>query len=120
MKILVCEDDIMVAKAIEHRLTQESYQIEIAQDGRSAAEKIKNQTYDLIITDMMMPFMSGLELINLLRNQLKRTTPLIVLSKLDNEDSIIEAFNLGADDYIKKPFSPNELNIRVKRLLLKK
>ena len=120
MKILVCEDDFMMIKAIEHKLQREGYQVEVANDGRSAVEKIKSGTYDLIITDLLMPFTGGLELINMTRNELGKTTPIIVLSKVGNEETIIEAFKLGADDYLTKPFSPNELSIRVKRFLLKR
>jgi DNA-binding response OmpR family regulator len=120
MKILVCEDDYMVIKAIEHKLSREGYEVEIANDGRQATEKIKTQEYDLMITDLLMPFTGGLELINLLRNEMKKTLPIIVLSKVGNEETIIEAFKLGADDYLTKPFSPNELSIRVKRFLIKR
>ncbi len=120
MKILVCEDDYMVIKAIEHKLTREGYQVEIAIDGRMAEEKLRTQNYDLIITDLLMPFSGGLELINLLRVDLQKSTPMIVLSKVGNEETIIEAFKLGADDYLTKPFSPNELSIRVKRFLIKR
>lgn len=120
MKIIVCEDDYMVIKAIEHKLTREGYQVEIANDGRVAVEKLRSQTYDLIITDLLMPFTGGLELINLIRVDLQKKTPIIVLSKVGNEETIIEAFKLGADDYLTKPFSPNELSIRVKRFLVKR
>jgi DNA-binding response OmpR family regulator len=120
MKILVCEDDFMMIKAIEHKLQREGYQVEVANDGRTAVEKIKGDEFDLIITDLLMPFTGGLELINMTRNELNKTTPIIVLSKVGNEETIIEAFKLGADDYLTKPFSPNELSIRVKRFLIKK
>ena len=120
MKILVCEDDFMIVKAIEHKLLKDGYEVQIAQDGKEASEEIKNNSYDLILTDILMPFLGGLELINLIRNQLQKDTPIIVLSRLGNEESIIEAFKLGADDYITKPFSPSELSLRVKRLLIKR
>ena len=120
MKILVCEDDYMVVKAIEHKLTRDGYEVEIANDGKVASEMIRNNEYDLVITDLLMPFTGGLEIINLMRNKLEKTTPMIVLSKVGNEETIIEAFKLGADDYLTKPFSPNELSIRVKRFLIKK
>jgi two-component system response regulator VicR len=82
--------------------------------------RINKTDYDLIMTDLLMPFVGGLELINTVRNELHLSTPIIVLSTLSNEDSIIEAFKLGADDYITKPFSPNEVSIRVKRLLIRR
>jgi len=120
MKILVCEDDYMMIKAIQHKLMSEGYEVDVASDGNKVVEMINQNNYDLIMTDLMMPFIGGLELINKIKNELKLNAPIIVLSTLSNEDSIIEAFKLGADDYITKPFSPNELSIRVKRLLIKK
>ncbi len=119
MKILICEDDIMMVKAIELKLAKENHQVVIAGNGKIASEKLKTDNFDLIITDLLMPFLGGLELINLVRNELKKTTPIIVLSKIGTEDTIVEAFKLGADDYLTKPFSPNELSIRVKRFSLK-
>jgi len=110
----------MVIKAIEHKLTREGYEVDVANDGRMANEKLRSKEYDLVITDLLMPFTGGLELINLLKNDLQKSTPIIVLSKVGNEETIIEAFKLGADDYLTKPFSPNELSIRVKRFLIKR
>lgn len=120
MKILVCEDDYMMVKAIEHKLKNDGYIIDVVTDGNQASEKISQVSYDLVMTDLLMPFVGGLELINIIRNDLKLKMPIIVLSRLGNEDTIIEAFKLGADDYITKPFSPNEVSIRVKRLLIKR
>ncbi len=120
MKILVCEDDYMVVKAIEHKLTRDGYEVDIANDGKAASEKIRAEEYDLVITDLLMPFTGGLEILNLMRTELQKSTPMIVLSKVGNEETIIEAFKLGADDYLTKPFSPNELSIRVKRFLIRK
>jgi two-component system, OmpR family, response regulator VicR len=120
MKILVCEDDFMMIKAIEHKLKSEGYEVEVAVDGNQAVDKINQFNYDLIMTDLLMPFVGGLEIINKIRNEMHLKVPIIVLSALGNEDTIIEAFKLGADDYITKPFSPNELSIRVKRLLIRR
>lgn len=120
MKILVCEDDFMITKAIEHKLISEGHEVDVASDGNEAMNRISKTHYDLIMTDLLMPFVGGLELINTVRNELHLGTPIIVLSTLSNEDSIIEAFKLGADDYITKPFSPNEVSIRVKRLLIRR
>ncbi len=120
MKILVCEDDFMMIKAIEHKLKSDQYEVDVANNGNLAIEKIKLTNYDLIITDLLMPFIGGIELINIVRNELSLKMPIIVLSTLSDEDSIIEAFKLGADDYMTKPFSPSEVSIRVKRLLIKR
>lgn len=119
-KILVCEDNEVIIKVIEYKLRRDGYIVEIAKDGNSAIEKLNQTSYDLILTDMLMPFIGGLELINKIRNELKSNVPIIVLSALVQENTIIEALKLGADDYITKPFSPNELSLRVKRLLIRK
>lgn len=119
-KILVCEDNEVIIKVIEYKLRRDGYIVEIAKDGNSAIEKLNQTSYDLILTDMLMPFTGGLELINKIRNELKSNVPIIVLSALVQENTIIEALKLGADDYITKPFSPNELSLRVKRLLIRK
>lgn len=119
-KILVCEDNDVIIKVIDYKLRHEGYSVEIAKDGNAAFEKLKNASYDLILTDLLMPFSGGLELINRIRNEIKSDVPIIVLSALVQEETIIEALKLGADDYITKPFSPNELSLRVKRLLIRK
>ncbi len=120
MKILICDDDIMMIKAIEHKLKSSGYEIDVASDGNQASEKVRNNKYDIIITDLLMPFVSGLELINIIRNELKLTTPIIVLSQMGNEETVLQTFQLGADDYVTKPFSPNELSVRISKLLIKR
>lgn len=120
MKILICDDDVIMVKAIEHKLKSDGYEIDIAVDGIQASEKIAKNEYDLIMTDLLMPFFGGLELVNKVRNEMNLKVPIIVLTRVGNEDTIIEAFKLGADDYVTKPFSPNELSIRVKRLLIRR
>lgn len=117
MKILVCEDDFMMLKTIEHKLKRAGYEVDLAKDGKVAFDKIKSNNYNLVITDMLMPYSTGGEVINLLKKVLHRTTPVIVLSKIGMEKTVLGAFDMGADDYIVKPFSPNELLVRIKKLL---
>lgn len=117
MKILVAEDEPMLLKTIELKLKKEGYEVIVTADGRQAAEQIESANPDMVITDIMMPYVSGLELINLIRQKLNRKTPVIMLSAMEQEKVVMEAFELGADDYITKPFSLNELVIRVKRLV---
>jgi len=117
MKILVAEDEPMLLKTIELKLKKEGYDVIVTADGRQAAEQIELANPDMVITDIMMPYVSGLELINLIRQKLNRKTPVIILSAMEQEKVVMEAFELGADDYITKPFSLNELVIRVKRLV---
>ena len=119
MNILVCEDDMMTQKALEHRLFQDGYQVITAKDGREAIETLKSKEIDFVLTDLHMPFVSGLELISYIRNDLKKNIPIVMLTRVGLEDTVLQAFELGADDYITKPFSPNELSLRIKRVLLK-
>lgn len=117
MKILVVEDEELMLKALEFRLKKDGYTITRAIDGRDAIKKINEEEFDMVITDIMLPFNNGLEIVNHVKVKLKRTTPVIVLSAVGLENVVLEAFELGADDYITKPFSPTELSIRVKKLL---
>ena len=119
MKILICEDDEMVLKMVEFKLRKEGYEVHLAHDGKEASTQIQELKPDLIITDIMMPYLNGLEIVNLVRKTLKFTTPIIIVSSIGLEKTVLEAFQLGADDFITKPFSPNELSVRVKKLLMK-
>jgi DNA-binding response OmpR family regulator len=115
MKILVVEDEPLMLKTISLKLTKEGYDVITAEDGKSAMDKIKSELPQLVITDIMMPYVSGLEIVSYIKN-CDSKIPVIVLSAMGQEKTVLEAFNLGADDYMTKPFSPNELVIRVKRL----
>jgi DNA-binding response OmpR family regulator len=117
MKILVAEDETIMLKTIDLRLRKDGYEVFLAEDGRKALEQVVALLPDLIITDIMMPYASGLEIIGLVRTITEKRIPVIILSAMGQEDVVLEAFQLGADDYITKPFSPNELSVRVKRLL---
>ncbi len=115
-KILVIEDNPMVVKSLEFKLTKEGYEVTTAIDGRSAMEELETNSFDLILTDLMLPFVSGSQLIEHIKKNYP-TIPIIVLSTATQEDIITDAFNMGVDDFISKPFSPNELTLRVKRSL---
>jgi DNA-binding response OmpR family regulator len=120
IKILICEDDLMTLKALEHKLKNEGYETITALDGKQAIDIItNNRTIDLLLTDLHMPLTSGLELITHVRNVLKSNIPIVMLTRVGLEDTVLHAFELGADDYITKPFSPEELSLRIKRLLMK-
>jgi DNA-binding response OmpR family regulator len=115
MKILVAEDELIMLKTIELRLKKDGHEITTCSDGREAIKKIEEINPDLIITDIMMPFASGLEIIEEVKRKSGKRIKIIVLSAMGQENVVLEAFQLGADDYITKPFSPNELSMRVKR-----
>lgn len=116
LKIVLAEDNTTLSLLLKFRLEKEGYELIMAEDGKEAIEYIEQQTPDLIITDIMMPFVSGLEVISHVRNKLNLKTPIIVFSSAGQEEMVLKAFNLGANDFMGKPFSPNELVIRIKRL----
>jgi len=119
--ILVIEDDEIMLKAIKNILSKDGYNVLIAKDGKDAFENIQTKTFDLVLTDLMMPYANGLEIVSRIRQEEKNNnTGVIVVSSVGNEDTITEAFRLGADDYLKKPIMAGELLIRIRRLLNEK
>lgn len=116
-KIVLAEDNSTLSLLLKFRLEKEGYDLFMAIDGKEAIQNIEDHTPDLIITDIMMPFFSGLEVISHVRNKLDSEVPIIVFSAAGQEEMVLNAFNLGANDFMGKPFSPNELIIRVKRLI---
>lgn len=119
MKILIAEDDEMMLKTIEFKLIREGYQVISCGDGQEALLKIVSEKPDLILSDIEMPFASGLDIVNRVKIELKLSIPIIILSSVGLEKTVLQAFELGADDFITKPFSPSELIVRIKRLINK-
>jgi DNA-binding response OmpR family regulator len=118
MLILIAEDDELILKTIEHKLLKEGHEVILTRNGKEAIEKLKDEEVDLAITDIMMPFASGIEILSAIRSVGKKT-PVIMLSSMGQEEVVLNAFDLGASDFIVKPFSPNELMLRVKRFMTK-
>jgi DNA-binding response OmpR family regulator len=116
MKILIAEDDSVTLALIRHQLEKDNYTISAYTDARDALQSLETFKPDLIITDIVMPFTSGLELISIIRSSGIKT-PILVLSAFDEEETVLEALSLGANDFITKPFNNAELSMRVKRLL---
>jgi two-component system response regulator VicR len=116
-KIVIAEDNSLLSSLLKFRLEKEGYKLLIAENGKQAIELIEEQAPELILTDIMMPYISGLEVISHVRNKLNRLTPIIVFSAAGQEEIVLKAFNLGATDFMSKPLSPNELVLRIKRLL---
>lgn len=120
MKILIAEDEAMMLAALQKNLEDDGYEVIVATDGQEAIELFQNHTPDLVVTDILMPYATGLELIATIRSHSEPNTPIIVLSAMGQEATVLEAFNLGADDFLTKPFNPTELSLRVRRLLKRK
>ena len=116
MKILICEDEEIMLTALEFRLKKQGYEVIRAEDGQVAIDKIRTEDPDLIIADIMMPHVSGLELITFVRQDQHKDTPIIVISALELDEVVLEASRLGANDFISKPFKPIELILRIKRI----
>jgi len=116
-QILLAEDNATLALLLKIRIEKEGYTPIIAENGKRAIELIESEKPDLILTDIMMPFVSGLEVISHVRNNLKLQTPVVVFSSAGQEEMVLKAFSLGANDFISKPFSPNEFMVRLRRFL---
>jgi two-component system, OmpR family, KDP operon response regulator KdpE len=113
--ILVVDDEAQITRVLKTALSAQGYSIRTAGDGREALQEIKTWSPDLIITDLRMPNMDGLELCRKVRTESR--VPIIVLSVKGEETIKIEALDAGADDYVTKPFSVNELLARVRAAL---
>ena len=111
-KILVCDDDKEIVEAIEIYLTQDGHQVLEAYDGIEALEILKKESVDLLIMDIMMPRMDGIRATLKIREE--NNIPIIILSAKSEDADKILGLNIGADDYITKPFNPLELVARVK------
>ena len=113
--ILVCDDDKEIVEAIEIYLTQEGYHILKAYDGTEALEMLEREEVHLLLLDVMMPKLDGIRATLKIRE--KNSIPIIILSAKSEDADKILGLNVGADDYVTKPFSPLELVARVKSQL---
>lgn len=117
-RILIIDDNDIVQMVLQKILVREGYAVDIATNGKEGLELIDRENYDLIITDLMMPYANGFEIISKIRQHPKGVrAPIIIISAVTQEQSVTEGFKLGADDYLKKPITGKELVIRVRRLL---
>lgn len=117
--VLVIEDDPTISSLIEFRLKRDGYVIAKAADGHAAMAAFATHTVpDLVVMDVMMPFHDGYELLTNLRSRaLWRHVPVIMLTSMSREEDILKGLQMGATDYVIKPFRPAELSARVKSLL---
>ena len=112
MNILLIEDEAKFAKILKKGLQQSGYEIDLAADGEEGYEKVRSNNYDLILLDLMLPKMSGLDLIPKIR-ECKPTIPIIAVTAKSSVDDRVQGLNLGCDDYLPKPFSFAELLARI-------
>lgn len=114
-KILIVDDEERIRRLLNMYLARENYEIAEAENGQEALELALNEEFNCILLDIMMPEMDGIEVAKRLRNE--KSTPIIMLTAKGEENNRVEGFEVGADDYIVKPFSPREVVLRVKAIL---
>ena len=117
-RILVAEDDPVTARFVGSLLEEHGYDVVVAEDGDHALEMAAEAAPDLIVSDLVMPYRDGYEVLRALRNDPRfRAVPVVILSMRDREEDIVRGFEQGADDYVVKPFNARELVARIRKLL---
>lgn len=114
-KILVVDDEPAIVTLLKYNLEKEQYDVDVAYDGETAYQKASDRHYDFIILDLMLPKLDGLEVTKRLRTD-RNKTPIMILTAKDSETDKIVGLELGADDYVTKPFSPREIIARIKAI----
>ena len=116
-RVLIVDDDPDIQRLVSYNLTQAGYDVATAENGRKAIESVQKQPPDLIILDLMLPDVDGIEVCKTLRlRESSRRIPIVMLTARGEEIDRVVGFELGADDYVMKPFSPRELVLRVKSI----
>ena len=117
-RVLIADDDPLLRSLLVHKLSADGHHVLVAEDGAQALAAIQEQNPDLIVLDALMPVMDGFEVLRRLKGGHLSSAPVIMLTALKREKDIVGALQLGAADYLVKPFIPDELSERVRRLLL--
>ncbi len=116
IKILLLEDDTILQEIIEEFLIERGYEVDSFENGEKALDAIEQKKYDMLLLDVNVPEIDGFEIVEYLRN-IKNKTPAIFITSLTNIKYLQKAFAIGANDYLKKPFDLEELDIRIKHHL---
>ncbi|BFM44417.1 hypothetical protein CFS9_30580 [Flavobacterium sp. CFS9] len=116
-KIMIIDNDDMTVEILKFILKKEGFKVSIAKDGLNAMERLPIIMPDLVITTITVPLKSGLEIINEIKQNYSNIFVVALSSLGEEENTVEEAFELGVDDFIAKPFNPNELLLRIKRFL---
>lgn len=118
-KIIIIEDDVSLGRFLELELNHEGYNSSIEKDGRAGLERLEKEEFDLLILDVMLPSLNGMEILRRLR-QAEKHIPVIMLTARDQVMDKVMGLDLGADDYMTKPFAIEELLARIRRILRNK
>jgi two-component system OmpR family response regulator len=116
MRILVVEDDTVLAAALTRALTQAAYVVDLAEDGEIANEALRINTYDLVVLDIALPKLDGLSVLKRMRDR-RSHVPVLVLTARDTLEDRVQGLDIGADDYMTKPFDLPEFEARVRALI---
>jgi DNA-binding response OmpR family regulator len=120
-RILVAEDQPHIRALIQYKLRNSGYQVVAVEDGEAALKNAIESKPDLILLDVMMPLMTGFEVLAALKqNEETRQIPVLLVTAQSSESEVLKGLEMGADDYVTKPFSPNELAARVKTVLMRR
>ncbi|MEX0273149.1 MAG: response regulator transcription factor [Flavobacteriaceae bacterium] len=109
----MAEDDELFKVMLNLKIDREGYELILCKDGKEAKQLLDSEIPDLLVLDIMMPYYSGIELIEYTRCTLDSQVPIIVISAASDDENVMQAFELGANDFLKKPFSPAELLARI-------
>lgn len=115
-EILIAEDDEPISKLISYKLKKEDLETSVVTEGDQVIPELKRGDYEALIMELMLPVLDGMSILNRIKEQ-DLEIPVLILSAKSQEKDIIKALNQGADEYITKPFRPDELMLRLKRLL---
>jgi len=117
-RVLVVDDEEDILELVRFHLTREGYQLTLAATGEDALKKAKHETFDLIVLDLMLPGLDGLEVAKALKADARtKSVPIVMLTAKGEDADVVSGLEIGADDYITKPFSPRVLTARVKAVL---
>ena len=117
-RVLLIDDDPLILALLSHKLNARGFVVDTAEDGATGLERASTGRPDLIVLDMMMPVLDGRAVLQeLRRDPALRETPVIVLTSRSREADVVDMLRLGASDYLVKPFSPDELTVRIERLV---
>ena len=116
MKILFADDDKVIQKMLVYNLVKYDHEVTTVENGKEAIDAIKEENYDLIILDILMPKLSGLEVLEFIRDEISKEIPVIMMSRDHHYQTIKKAKIEGANEYITKPFTPEELYLKIKKL----
>jgi len=117
-RVLVCDDDVELRYIVRYFLERKGIEVIEAENGKVATELLQAEVVDALVIDLLMPLQDGYTTVELLRKESStKNLPIVVLSSMGQEDNLLRALKLGASDFLKKPFSPEELYLRLLRFL---